>query len=117
MKAFLLTLFFALGVGLLAGCSSMNTGQVISQDEVQAGMELHESQFHACYLAEKTDAKGAITADIIIGRDGRVEDVSVKETTIHLPSLEECILKTIRVIHFSVPNGEGTAEVTYMLRF
>ena len=68
----------------------------------------------ACYkarLAENPRAHGAITADIVIGSDGRVLRVETTGGAILGPTTMRCIVHRIERATLEPPRGGGTTQI------
>ncbi len=79
----------------------------------------HLGQIKYCYerqLNVRPDLKGKIVTTFVIGLEGKVTSVKIKQTTMNNADVEGCLSGVIRRMPFPKPGG-GIVEVTYPFLF
>ncbi|RLB56768.1 MAG: hypothetical protein DRI34_08660 [Deltaproteobacteria bacterium] len=78
------------------------------------------SRFKYCYekeLGRDPNLYGKIVVSFVINGNGRVGEASVLSSSMTSTSMEQCLLRAIRQIHFPAPRGGGEVIVTYPFLF
>jgi hypothetical protein len=102
------------GLGL-RGKAAVVTG-ALPKETIALIIREHEYQVQACYegeLGRHPDLKGKVTVTFTISREGDVAEARVRETTLHSPQVEGCIVKHVLRWKFAKPLGGGQVIVTY----
>ena len=88
---------------------------------IQSGFAAASADFRACYdaaaKATKPDLKGSLTIALRVGVDGSVKTASLKEDTLRIATLGDCVLARVRDLHFPRPELDGEVDVEYPLNF
>jgi len=91
---------FAVGAGSsTGGCDKSNISQVVRS---------RATGIRACYetqLLSKPDLAGKVTARWTIDSEGGVGDASLQNSSLGNPSVEDCVLRTIRRMRFAKPDA------------
>jgi TonB family protein len=80
----------------------------------------HLTDLTSCYqqgVSVKSDLTGRVSVEFIIGPNGRVVRASVKESTLHSPPVETCIVQAVQTWEFPAPDGGGIIVVGYPFYF
>ena len=87
---------------------------------IQKTVNRHKGELKGCYereLAKVKNLHGRITALWYITPEGNVSAALVKDSTMHNPNVEKCIIDSIRFWRFPAPKGGGSVEVEYPFVF
>jgi TonB family protein len=80
----------------------------------------HLTDLTSCYqqgVSVKSDLTGRVSVEFIIGPNGRVVRASVKESTLHSPPVETCIVQAVQTWEFPAPDEGGIIVVGYPFYF
>ncbi len=91
----------------------------IPKEVIAKIIEDHMGAIRYCYqrqLQVQPNLRGKITANFVIGLEGRVTSTQVKKSTMGSPPVEGCVLDVIRRLIFPKPGG-GVVEVSYPFNF
>lgn len=75
----------------------------------------HINEIKRCYQVEldkKENLEGRVQVNFTIGRDGKVTQSTLEQTTLGSPSAEKCIVNAVRSWQFPMPKSD-TVVVTY----
>jgi len=95
----------------------------ITPEEYQAiddSMKRKMEVIHHCYETEMEKRmdrafKGTVTIGMKIGRDGRAISVEILQDTLNAPSVNACLVDTIKKFEFGSLTGE--ADLVYPIQF
>ncbi|MFK7988836.1 MAG: TonB family protein [Sandaracinaceae bacterium] len=96
--------------------ASPSTGR-LSRTVIQRVVRRHTSEIQRCYERADNRPEGRVNVMFTIGRTGRVESANLRESTLHHPGIESCILSSVRRWTFPRPEGDGTVAVSYPFIF
>lgn len=113
--------------GLLAGCRGGSTSApadegavgMLDKEDIRAVVRAHLGEVRTCYerlaLARDPDARGRVTVNFTIGRDGSVTHATAdrSRTADSLVRVGGCIVAATKAWKFPEPEGGGSVEVTY----
>ncbi|MFH2004980.1 MAG: AgmX/PglI C-terminal domain-containing protein, partial [bacterium] len=83
-------------------------------------IQRYYSQIKHCYdaaLGRAPNLYGKLTTNFVIAANGRVSEAGVLQSTLGDPTVESCVLRTLRRIRFPEPRGGGEVIVTYPFLF
>ncbi|MEL6343060.1 MAG: thioredoxin domain-containing protein [Myxococcota bacterium] len=83
--------------------------ETLSRDDVAKVMRQNTIKFRNCYqnqLNRDPELSGAFTVEMIINHAGRVQDATVKTTTLNHDGVEKCILTQIKRLRFPPSSGD-----------
>lgn len=75
----------------------------------------HINEIKRCYQVEldkNENLEGRVHVNFIIGKDGKVTQSTLEQTTLGSPSAEKCIVNAVRSWQFPMPKGDPVV-VTY----
>ena len=92
-----------------------DAGPVLTQPEIVATLQKRREEIQSCYEAElpkNRSLAGHVVVQFTILATGAVSGLSVKESTLHSPSVERCILRVAGAIVFS-PKPSSPITLAY----
>lgn len=88
---------------------------------VQKVFRMHTGELRACYekeLAKNKDLSGDLTINWNIEPQGTVSNVEIMDSTMPNPTMEKCLVSTVKTWKFSVPDAiHDPIQVSYPLSF
>ena len=109
--AFLLILTFS-----LAACSSKSDVQK-QRSEINDVVKSNQDSFLHCFKDQGDKLAGKILIWFIIETDGSVRSVTLKESTIDNPVIEQCMMKEVMSLKFKPKMSSKKIEITYPFTF
>jgi hypothetical protein len=88
----------------------------LAKELIQKVINRNKAQIRYCYeteLQRNQNLEGRIAMSWIIGGNGSVMKVSVRESTMGAPAVERCIAGKIKHWKFPQPSGGGQVQVNY----
>lgn len=113
------------GAGLGAGNGPRNLSFETGDSDVRGGLDRSEvdavvrqnlAQIRFCYnrgLRSHPDLSGRVTSHFVIGSDGRVKTSNIKQSSLGVGSVEDCIKDKVAAWSFPKPRGGGEVTVNY----
>jgi hypothetical protein len=113
------------GAGLGAGNGprrlSFETGDSdvrggLDRSEVDAVVRQNLAQIRFCYnrgLRSHPDLSGRVTSNFVIGGDGRVKTSNIRQSSLGVAAVEDCIKEKVAMWSFPKPRGGGEVTVNY----
>lgn len=93
----------------------------LDRSEVDAVVRQNIAQIRFCYnrgLRSNPDLSGRVTSNFVIGGDGRVKASNIRQSSLGVAAVEDCIRSKVATWNFPKPRGGGEVTVNYpfMLR-
>ncbi|HVJ64530.1 MAG TPA: AgmX/PglI C-terminal domain-containing protein [Bdellovibrionota bacterium] len=93
----------------------------LDRSEVDAVVRQNLAQIRFCYnrgLRSHPDLSGRVTSNFVIGGDGRVKTSNIRQSSLGVAAVEDCIRDKVASWSFPKPRGGGEVTVNYpfMLR-
>ncbi|MCA9605460.1 MAG: AgmX/PglI C-terminal domain-containing protein [Myxococcales bacterium] len=88
----------------------------LSSEAIRRVIQRNQPAVRACYergLASDPRLEGRITVQFIISAQGTVQTATVADSTLHSPSVEQCITRSILRLRFPQPAGGGIVVTRY----
>lgn len=92
----------------------------LDKEQIQAVIQEHRKDIAQCYesaLANSPTLAGKITVKFTISLEGKVQAVSVAESTMKAPAVEQCVTEQVATWTFPKPKGNGIVVVAYPFAF
>jgi TonB family protein len=100
--------------------SDMQIQGSIDPELIRRVIHSHRDQIRYCYemeLVRQPKLAGKVKIRFVIGENGFVTSTGVAESSVHNPTLEQCIAARVKSWEFPKPKGGGVAIVSYPFVF
>jgi hypothetical protein len=108
------TLFFIL-ITLASGCSTKSDIHA-QRSIVDSTIKANQENFLHCFANQGSKVEGKMRIWFIIETDGMVKSVSLKESTLDNPIIEQCMMKEIMGLKFNT-FSKKKIEIVYPFKF
>lgn len=88
----------------------------LDRSEVDAVVRQNLAQVRFCYnrgLRAHPDLAGRLTSNFVIGGDGRVKSSNIRQSSLGVAAVEDCIRDKVAMWSFPKPRGGGEVTVNY----
>jgi TonB family protein len=100
------------------GRAPASTGK-LPQEAVESTVAAHRAEIRWCYqqgLQANPDLRGKVVVEFTVSEAGDVSAARVKESTVGIAEVEQCLVSKLRRWHFPAPSG-GSVTVFYPFAF
>jgi len=102
------------------GPDTLPLSGTLTDEQIQGAVNANLKAFDACYtLGADKEGKlaGTVTVQATVGPLGKVNEASVKKSTVKNPKVDDCVRDAFKTIKFPEPAGGGTVMITYPMTF
>jgi TonB family protein len=92
----------------------------LSRGVIQRYVRQQSNRYRSCYergLNANAELSGRVTLRFLIDHEGEVRAAQVAASSLGDHAVEECVLETVRGIHFPASEARGATLVTYPIVF
>jgi len=101
---------------MLGACSSKSDVHQ-QRSEINDTVKANQDNFLHCFKDQGDKLAGKILIWFIIETDGSVKSVTLKESTIDSPIVEQCMMKEVMNLKFKAHLSDKKIEITYPFKF
>lgn len=92
---------------------------LLSPEGVRRVLMASDPRMRACHargFAENPEAAGRVVVEFIISVDGRVSSASVRDATLAVRGVADCVVEVVRGLRFARPEGGTAARVAVQIQ-